>query len=273
MNGIYSKVKAILDENGVANGLLRNTADYWARDYMPVQADTNRFIGYVYGPDYLVGQDKFLTNYHQVTSSLKVDKDISEMNVVIDGGNIVVAGDGKVIMTEKIFSENPEIERNNLLQILQSEFQNEVIILPWDRIDRYGHTDGIVRAVDETTVLINLSVFPKRYAQKMRKTLSAHYKVVDLELHSEHPNSWAYINSIQTEKVIIIPGFGDKNDITVLEQYNRLFSSYEDRIYMIEMGDFPEEYGGALNCLTWTVKRNKGFCKEVDYKGQNFHQD
>ena len=227
---------------------------------MPAQIDRHNYVGYSYMPDYLKDNFKYISDYHKVTSSLNAEMTILETDIVIDGGNIVVGGDGKVIMTEKVFSENPGIDKKELLHKLKTLFNSEVIILPWDRVDKYGHTDGIVRPIDSKSVLVNLDLFPKRYADGMRKVLEKHYEVIDLSLPTAHKESWAYINSLQTDKIIIIPGLGIDSDAAVIEQYKTLFPQYGDCIYMIPMGNFVEEYGGALNCLTWTVCRDSTKC-------------
>lgn len=65
--------------------------------------------------------------------------------------------------------------------------------------------------------------------------------------------SWAYINSLLTQDFIIIPSIGNAiTDAEAMAQYRELFPEYNDNIYMVQMRDFIAQYGGALNCLTWT---------------------
>lgn len=44
-------------------------------------------------------------------------------------------------------------------------------------------------------------------------------------------------------------------DAEALEQYKQLFPRYEGKIYLVQMREFIAEQGGALNCLTWTIKK------------------
>ena len=77
--------------------------------------------------------------------------------------------------------------------------------------------------------------------------------VIDLKLSEYHHNSWAYINMLQTHDVIIVPGLGLPTDREALEQIKELHPSYEDRIYQVNIASIIEKWGGALNCLSWTL--------------------
>ena len=77
---------------------IRQTKDIWARDYMPIQIDENKFMRYKYTPDYLVkvpGMSKFITD--KPDCDFLKDKDIVDCNLVLDGGNVVVCGN-KIIL-------------------------------------------------------------------------------------------------------------------------------------------------------------------------------
>ena len=85
--------------------------------------------------------------------------------------------------------------------------------------------------------------------------LAKYFKVVELKLSEYDELSWAYINSLQTQDFIIVPGIGNEvTDAEALEQYRKLFPEYKDNIYQVQMRDFIKENGGALNCLTWTIR-------------------
>lgn len=102
----YRKCKKSIMEALKAKGIeigsnIRQTKDIWARDYMPIQIDENKFMRYKYTPDYLVkvpGMSKFITD--KPDCDFLKDKDIVDCNLVLDGGNVVVCGN-KIILTEK----------------------------------------------------------------------------------------------------------------------------------------------------------------------------
>ena len=81
---------------------------------------------------------------------------ITQSPLVIDGGNVVVCEvnseepymkDWKpiIVMTEKVFQENSQIAREEVIAILKENFYGaEIVFLPWDKSDVCGHTDGII---------------------------------------------------------------------------------------------------------------------------------
>lgn len=104
-------IKNALRENGiVVEKKLRNTKDIWARDYMPIQIGENKFMRYTYRPDYLW---KVESNRQYITDNAQCDfltgKEIVDCNIVLDGGNVVICGN-KMILTEKVFAENADLQ-------------------------------------------------------------------------------------------------------------------------------------------------------------------
>lgn len=260
---VYNELTEILSKHDVHYGVLKGTADYWCRDYMPVQVDGNSFVQFKYHPDYLEG----LRGYETSTeTSIKLAKTILPSSsicvspIVADGGNFTFGSIKKgrgytavVIMTEKIFIENPDMDRKYLVSLMEKLFPNhKFLFLPWDRSDVCGHTDGILHAVGSNKVLVNLKVYPDDIAAKMRSRLESYFKVIDLELSDYHNMSWAYINMIHTQNVIIVPGVGCSTDEEALKHIKKLFPEYDGRIYQVQMQSIVKRGGGALNCLSWS---------------------
>ena len=189
--------------------------EIWCRDYMPIQMIDNRFVLFCYEPDYLLDTAKHKASItdnsiagQYVGSSYLEDS----RGIKIDGGNVVHSG-CKVIMTAKVFEENPQWTPRDLIEYLTRAFGADIIILPWDTNEIYGHTDGIVRFIDDDSVLIT--------------------------------------NYAQTEKVLILPKFNIQEDQEAYEQIARLMPSYKDRIEMVDATDLIR-YEGCLNCASWT---------------------
>lgn len=253
---------------------LSYTKDYWVRDFMPIQVNENVFIKFVYNPDYLQNQKSYISDVDRIIKKCPFAQDfeIVDVPLVVDGGNMVFCKGMKnkketqyVVMTEKIFNENPEFCKWKLELILKSVFQNTNLIivwLPWDRKDTFGHTDGILKYIGKNDsgrpeVLVNLELYDNDIATRMYSALSKHFDVVELKLSKYEDLSWAYINSLQTRDFIIIPGLGDAiTDSEVLAQYKHLFPQYGNHIYQVQMREFIAENGGALNCITWTLKED-----------------
>ena len=67
----------------------------------------------------------------------------------------------------------------------------------------------------------------------------------------------AYVNLLRTKDFILVPGLGTDSDSEALKQIEQLYPNYEGRIQQVNIAPIVEKYGGAFNCLTWTVKIEK----------------
>lgn len=255
-------------------GFVCHTKDYWVRDFMPVQVYQNVFAKFIFNPDYLQDKKMYITDVDKVINNCPFIKDFIFVNIplVMDGGNMVfckgydgIEETSFVIMTEKVLYENPYYDKDSIEALLKCAFVESdltIVWIPWDKEDTFGHTDGIVRYIGHNTlgrprVLVNLELYEDEIANQMYGALAEHFEVIELKLSEYDDLSWAYINCLQTADFIIIPGIGnDVTDAEAIKQYNELFPSYKDHIYMVQMRDFIAEQGGALNCLTWTFNEN-----------------
>lgn len=155
---IYIDLITVLKKNNVAYDIIPCTNDIWCRDYMPVQIDEDRFLCYRYYPDYLLkrkSDKRFITDSQEVCMRLGLKT--TNTNIIMDGGNIVKVGD-KVIMTEKVFQENPDMSPSSLGSKIEKLFECEVVFLPWDRSEIYGHSDGIVKPISVTLCLLLITM-------------------------------------------------------------------------------------------------------------------
>ena len=85
------------------------------------------------------------------------------------------------------------------------------------------------------------------------KCLEPHFKEVH-ELHFRSKKSkstnWAYINWLQTDRIIVMPSFDTKEDIEALGQISSYMPDY--KIEMVDSRDLVV-HGGGLNCCSWTI--------------------
>lgn len=271
---LYGQLSRILSANDVAHGTIMHTKDYWCRDFMPVQNGCTTYAQFVYNPDYLQDQRKYLTDVDRVMDKLAGVEicAVEKYPLIVDGGNLVFCKSrlkDYVVMTEKVLTENPDKSQEQIEQIIQRAFKDcdrdfSIVWLPWDRADVCGHTDGILRYVGENEegraiVLSNLCLYDKPIADEMRLRLQQHFDIRELQLSNYCEMSWAYINCLQLRDVIIVPGIGNTNtDREAFAQIKALYPQYGDRIYQVEMRDFIQKGGGALNCCTWTISTEMG---------------
>ncbi len=61
----YNRFITLLQKLNINVVTVENTNDFWIRDYMPIQLETETFIKYTYRPDYLINKaynKKYITD-------------------------------------------------------------------------------------------------------------------------------------------------------------------------------------------------------------------
>lgn len=253
---LYQSLDKALKDNGIDYRLLTNTKDIWCRDYMPIQTGVRRLFFYKYYPDYLQ------TNYYRRTitdvnrvgdiDDLREGCETMDLDLVLDGGNVVKCND-KIVMTEKVFFENQDKSQGEVRRLLEEAFQCEIVFLPWDREEGYGHSDGIVHYLGDNRVLMtNYADFDARMAKHFSKRLSLHFEVALLNYHvkRKHQRSWAYINYLQIGRLVLVPQLGIPEDEQALQQISEVLP--EHNVQGIPANEAVRK-GGALNCISWNV--------------------
>ena len=249
-----------LEANGVPYAYLSETKDIWCRDFMPIQIEEDCFVFYRYMPNYL--QDKAGLRLQTDTEKvLRVTENHLEhllqkavtIDLVVDGGNVVKCGD-TIVMTEKIFFENKDKSRTEVERNLKEAFRSDILFLPWDREETFGHSDGIVHdAGDGKILLTNYGDISPYYYNRFRKALAKHFEVIPLKYvtQRQHARSWAYINFLQIGKLVLVPQLGLEEDEQALEQIGNALPDCE--VVGIPALEAVRR-GGALNCVSWNIK-------------------
>lgn len=255
----FSDFETVLKKCNIPFLLLPDTKDIWAIDYMPVQVSLNKFIQFVYNPDYLQNktQLKTISDVDKICGTIGITPKKSEL--IIDGGNIIRSND-KVIMCDKVFKENSSITEKDLIKQLKDTFEvDKLFFVPWDKSDFTGHADGMIRFIDNDRVLINDYSKEKTEFQRAFR-MAIHNAGIDwIELpyvpYDNKPKSSAegiYINYLQMEQAIIIPTFKCKSDEKALRIFEQVFKG--QNIVTIDSNEIAQK-GGILNCITWNIKQ------------------
>ena len=132
--------------------LTKSKKHIWARDYMPIQLEEDLFLKYVYNPDYLKSAPEYIPPYLSMIRNLKLKTKLTMF--VIDGGNVVKFHDC-VLITDKVLVENCVQNELTFRRAMEDLFECDVIFIPWDRYEMFGHADGMVRAIGHRHVLLN----------------------------------------------------------------------------------------------------------------------
>jgi agmatine/peptidylarginine deiminase len=253
----------ILKSHNIKYDFLKGTNDIWCRDYMPIQTEKGKLIQFKYDPSYLRGNKEWeesRSDVRKVCEANGLKPEFSDLN--IDGGNVLIC-DGRAILTDRIFSENPDIDEDTIKKELARLLECEIIIIPAYKSkedDLTGHADGMVRFVDRSTIignkLDNEYQYIKNGMQKAIEQFGLKYISIPFFIDKkdpQHPYSaiGVYVNYLEVNNLIVMPIFGREEDSQAIEVMKQAFP---DRIIeTIDYNDVALE-GGLLNCTTWVRK-------------------
>ena len=259
---VYTNLLKALEKEGIPYRFLPRTKSkkhIWARDYMTIQLEKDKFMVHEYSPDYLVGFEDYIPNYEAIVKDLNLNCIVTDIDM--DGGNVVKCGK-KVIMTNKIIRGNllPYVEdikdglKRRLINSLEDYMKAEIILIPQDRYDEYGHADGMVRYIGGNDVLMNCyeNLDPNLHEQ-LKDILSRHFHVETLYFKIPRCSKyvWAYINFLQVGRCIFVPGLGIKEDKLAIEQIQSFYPNH--KVILIDGCMNLIREGGALNCISWNI--------------------
>lgn len=182
-------------------------------------------------------------------------------DLVIDGGNVVTSG-RMAILTEKIFSENPNYARDEILRLLAVALGGmEIVTIPIEDGDPTGHADGMVRFLrDDLVVMNDYGKIDPALGNRIESILRARGLRVeripyapDLDSTGEIPPATGnYINFLRVGRLLVLPAYGHAKD----EEARRIFAWLlpEAVIGMLPVNDLAAA-GGVLNCVTATYRQ------------------
>lgn len=249
----------VLQKHDIPFSFLSGTKDIWCRDFMPIQIEEDRFVFYKYTPNYLENALRLQTNTDKVFRAGENQlqhllQNAVAIDLVLDGGNVVKCGD-TIVMTEKVFIENKDKNRFEVERILKDAFQCNILFLPWDHQEKFGHSDGIIHyAGDGKVLLTNYGDISPYYYRRFRKALEKHFEVIPLkyQIKRPHARSWAYINFLQIGELVLVPQLGFEEDEQALEQIGNALPGCN--VFGIPALEAVRR-GGALNCISWNIKQ------------------
>ena len=252
----FIEIQEILNNNKIELGIIPKTKDIWARDYMPIQVSENEYVQFRYEPKYLdeyperkttPSELEFLKDYNIITS-----------NINLDGGNVVNSKE-KVILTNRIIEENPNLSKKEIQTELERLFKAEIFFIPAINRDITGHVDGHLRFINEDTIIVNQIDNEYKYWREgfERMIKKSNLNFIEIPWYvdkkdKEHISAiGSYLNYLQLNQIILFPLFGenpniDKQCIKVLQT-----SLPEANIIPININPIGKQ-GGLMNCITWT---------------------
>jgi len=271
---VYNSLITNLKANSIEVEIL-DSLNIWTRDYMPIQTGTG-FIKFKYKTLKYEQYSQLRINFDSPywASVLRRFDNLKHSNIVLDGGNCQMNPQKDIaVVTDVILINNPEYEKEDLINKLSELLDARVIIIPREYRDELGHADGIVKFIDESSILINdYSGHYISYRNKVAKILKSngliifdfpnYYhlkpKITEKEFRVKYPYGddfnpgWGYaINFLKVAQLIFAPIFNIKEDkITI----SRVEEYYPDcNIVAVDCSDLSME-GGLMNCVTREYK-------------------
>ena len=256
MNPKYSSsaknLFSALSDSGEEFALFDGAKDIWARDYMLVRTQNGKYISFRYEPSYLAADLQLRTDFKaDIAPHFALPVTYSDIN--LDGGNVVFSPSRtKAIITDRVFPENPEYDKNTLLSELEKLLEAEIAIIPSLKSDMTGHADGVVRFVNENTVIGNASPYKSGYEQKVKTALKkCGISVMDFPYFDFKGISavGSDLNYLETETHIFLPVFGNAQDEKAIKCAKEIFNK---EIITVNINSIAKE-GGVLNCISWEM--------------------
>jgi agmatine deiminase len=262
LKSLWLYLEKALHSSGIRYGFIENTSDIWCRDYMPLQYTRDSLVQFIYDPPYCHDDEHrhLITDTDQVVLNPEITTTKTLASLVLDGGNVVKSGNAAVV-TDRIFEDNKG-DRNEILAQLKQHLQVEHLhLIPEQPEDMTGHADGMVRFLDDHTLLVaDYQEHKKRwrtqYEQALQQTGLKLIKFPNVlseikNNEGEYTAIGCYINFAWIGEVVLFPQFDIPEDEAALRTAREIFSGYE--VIPIPCRKLAME-GGALNCVTWNVQ-------------------
>lgn len=241
-----------LTDNGTSYQLLSATKDIWLRDFMPVRTRSGKYISFRYEPSYLNGFEDRRTDFRRDIAP-QFDLSVIYSDINLDGGNVVFSPSReRVIISDRVFGENPDRDKEKLVCELAELLEAEVIIIPSLKSDMTGHADGMVRFVNENTVIGNDVPSKNGLERRIKRTLRKYdINVIDFPYQDDKGISavGTYLNYLETDFCIFLPVFDIEMDAKAVTAAHQVFSK---RIVPINIREIAKQ-GGCLNCISWEL--------------------
>lgn len=254
----YKAFEKALKLSNISFDLLPATKDVWAVDYMPIQTDVDRFVQFIYRPSYL----KTKSDLASISDTTGICREIGirpiKSGILLDGGNVIRCAD-KVIITERVFAENPAVEQHEVMKELRKLFEvDKLYTVPEYPDDFTGHADGLLRFLDEHTVLINDFIEEKEFSiafEKVVKKAGLDFIKIPYNPYGNRNMIQAngiYINYLQMKGIVFIPIFGIREDEAAVKRFEQLFKG--QAVVPVNANGIADK-GGVLNCITWNIMK------------------
>ena len=242
----------VLSDSGENFTLFDGAKDIWVRDYMPVRTKSGQYVSFRYEPNYLADDPQLRTNF-KADIAPHFTLPVTYSNINLDGGNVVFSpSKTKAVITDRVFSENPEYDKNTLLLELENLLEAEIIIIPSLEGDIPSHAGNMVRFLDNQTVLCNEASGLDGFNRQLKTTLQ--YRGFDILEFPFAPTDGRsgvgrYLNYLETDEAVFLPVFCIDADARAVVAAEKLFSK---PVEPVMIPNIAADVGG-LHSISWDM--------------------
>ncbi len=240
-----------------------NLEDIWIRDFAPAVASVQ--AGFQYAPDYLSTSDANAIQNAFQDWAYDFGLDLgAESDLILDGGNVVGNGDGKIVVTDRILYDNPSLSiATAKLALKNLTGASEVAIIRETPGDATGHADGMLMWVDTNTIILHDQ--PASVKSDILAELQTSFPGVEIVIAPDYyvDETWdvfssacnIYVNSLVTNDYIYVPTFNHPKDAEMLE----FIAQHTNREVVPVAAEGVCFMGGSVRCLSWQLDGEFGF--------------
>ncbi len=239
----------------------------WVRDYGPftVSEDGNE-LGVV---DTVYRHWQYRRNDDRVPECLASKKgmDTYGMDLILDGGNLMVDSQGNLFMTNRTYIWNRDKSREEVDRLLREYYNVKNIHVvdyagsPGNPADGTGHIDMFVKLLNDETVMIAQTedepfktAIEKavKYFKSIKTPSGNDYKIVRSKAWSSYGTWYTFTNSLIVNKIVMMPSYRNAEDAV-----RQAVAAYEGampgtKVYPIN-SDSSIRAGGSIHCVTQLV--------------------
>lgn len=258
----WHTLEKTLRQAGIKHDFIHSTNDLWCRDYMPVQVSKKQFIQFKFDPSYYktVKYSHLLTDTNKVEVSAVPTTSFAQSSILLDGGNLIRSRN-TVILTDRIFKENHKPKEGLVKEISQILRVENIYLIPALPCEVSGHADGMVRLLDDHTLLYaNFPDESPSWRAKYKKALEATgMKLMEFpnvcddtrNEQGEYAALGCYINFAWIGDTILFPQFDMSEDREALKEAKQILKGY--KVLPVPAADLAMACG-VLNCATWNIQ-------------------
>lgn len=262
LRNFWLYLEKTLKKAGISYGFVYGTNDLWCRDYMPVQLAKDKFVQFVFDPSYYKTKKHrhLLTDTQKARVGAAPGSAMQHSPVLLDGGNLV-RSPHTVVLTERAVKENKTTKQELIPKLKQALQIEHVFAIPSQPNETSGHADGMVRLLDDHTLLVadyqnELPYWKAKYERGLKNTglrLIPFPGVTtdDRNEQGEYTAIGCYINFAWIGNTILFPQFDIAEDKEAIREATQILNGYN--VVPVPAADLAM-FCGVLNCATWNIK-------------------